>query len=248
MKVLLNCDLGEGEAEETTTALLELVDLANIACGGHAGNEETMRRVVREALGRGVQTGAHPGWVDRENFGRAAVEVSAGELTRLLDEQVRALQRVAAGEGGRVGHVKLHGALYHLCDERTDLAEACVDWMESELEGVPLMVGAGGLLHAVGEARGVPLWREIFAERGYAAEARLLPRGEAGALLDDPVRVAVRMRDWRMTGYLEVGGGKKWLVEAETVGVHADSPGSVEMARAVRAVLDEGGVEWKDEG
>ena len=240
MKVLLNCDLGEGEAVETTAALLELVDLANIACGGHAGDEATMRRVVREALGRGVQTGAHPGWVDRENFGRAAVEVSAGELTRLLDEQVGALRRVAAGEGGRVGHVKLHGALYHLCDERSDLAEACVDWMESELEGVPLIVGAGGLLHAVGEARGVPLLREIFAERGYADEARLLPRGAAGALIDDPLRVAGRIRDWQTSGYLEIGGGKKWLVEAETVGVHADSPGSVGMARAVREVLERG--------
>lgn len=237
MKVLLNCDLGEGEAAETTTALLALVDLANVACGGHAGDEETMRRVVREALGRGVQTGAHPGWVDRENFGRAAVEVSAGELTRLLGEQVRALQRVAAGEGGRVGHVKLHGVLYHLCDERTDLAEACVDWMDSELEGVPLIVGAGGLLHAVGEARGVPLLREIFAERGYADEARLLPRGAAGALIDDPLQVAGRVRDWRTSGYLEVGGGKKWLVEAETVCVHADSAGSVGLARAVRAAI-----------
>ena len=240
MKVLLNCDLGEGEAAETTTALLALVDLANVACGGHAGDEETMRRVVREAVERGVQTGAHPGWVDRENFGRAAVEVSAGELTRLLREQVRALQRVAAGEGGRVGHVKLHGVLYHLCDERTDLAEACVDWMESELEGVPLIVGAGGLLHAVGEARGVPLLREIFAERGYADEARLLPRGAAGALIDDPLRVAGRIRDWQTSGYLEIGGGKKWLVEAETVGVHADSQGSVGMARAVREVLERG--------
>ena len=239
MKVLLNCDLGEGEAAATTTALLALVDLANVACGGHAGDEETMRRVVREAVGRGVQTGAHPGWVDRENFGRAAVEVSAGELTRLLREQVRALQRVAAGEGGRVGHVKLHGVLYHLCDERTDLAEACVDWMESELEGVPLIVGAGGLLHAVGEARGLPLLREIFAERGYADEARLLPRGAAGALLDDPLRVAGRIRDWQTSGYLEIGGGKKWLVEAETVGVHADSPGSVGMVRAVREALGE---------
>ena len=248
MKVLLNCDLGEGEAEETTTALLELVDLANIACGGHAGDEETMRRVVREALGRGVQTGAHPGWVDRENFGRAAVEISAGELTRLLGEQVGALQRVAAVEGGRVSHVKLHGALYHLCDERTELAEACVDWMELELEGVPLIVGAGGLLHAVGEARGVPLWREILAERGYAAEACLLPRGAAGAMIDDPVRVAGRIRDWRRTGYLEVGSGKSWLVEAETVGVHADSPGSVEMARAVREILDKGGKEKREEG
>ena len=237
MKVLLNCDLGEGEPVETTAALLEVIDLANIACGGHAGDEETMRRVVRAALERGVQTGAHPGWSDRENFGRVAPEVSARDLTFLLEDQVGAFRRAAAAEGASVGHVKLHGALYHLCDERTDLAEACVDWMEWELEGVPLIVGAGGLLHAVAEARGVPLLREIFAERAYADEARLLPRGEAGALIEDPDEAAQRLVRWKSTGYLPVGAGKSWLVEAETVCVHADSPRSVEVARAVRLIL-----------
>lgn len=239
MKVLLNCDLGEGESAETTAALLDVIDLANIACGGHAGNEETMQRVVRAAIGLGVQTGAHPGWPDRENFGRAAVDVVASDLTSLLEEQVTTFCRVAAEAGGGVGHVKLHGALYHLCDERTDLAEACVDWMEAELEGVPLIVGAGGLLHAVAEARGVPLLREIFAERGYADEARLLPRGESGALIVDPEQAAERIRTWQSTGHLPVGSGKLWLVEAETVCVHADSPGSVEVSRALRRVLGE---------
>jgi UPF0271 protein len=237
MKVLLNCDLGEGEAAETMMALLDLVDLANIACGGHAGDVETMSRVVRAALARGVQTGAHPGWPDREGFGRTARDVSPHDLTQLMSGQIAALQRVLAESGATLGHVKLHGALYHLCDERSDLAEACVDWMESELEGTPLIVGAGGLLHAVAEARGVPLRREIFAERGYADEARLLPRGVAGALIDDPVHAARRIGEWKTTGYLQVGDGKKWLVEAETVCVHADSPRSVEIARAVRDVL-----------
>jgi len=237
MKVLLNCDLGEGESAETTAALLDVIDLANIACGGHAGDEETMQRVVRAALERGVRTGAHPGWPDRENFGRAAAEVDARSLTALLAEQLGRFHRVVAAAGGRVGHVKLHGALYHLCDERTDLAEACVDWMEAEWEGIALIVGAGGLLHAVAEARGVPLLREIFAERAYADEARLLPRGEPGALITDPEEAAGRIRAWTATGYLAVGTGKQWLVEAETVCVHGDSPQSVSIARAVRAVI-----------
>jgi len=239
MNILLNCDLGEGEPAETTAQLLALVDLANIACGGHAGDEETMRRAVRAAREAGVQAGAHPGWPDRENFGRGAAEVSAPDFTRLLSEQAGALERAIKAEGGSLGHVKLHGALYHLCDERADLAEACVDWMEAELEGVPLIVGAGGLLHAVAEARGVPLLREIFAERGYAEEARLVPRGEAGDVIGDVAVVRERLMAWRETGFLTVGGGGKWLVEAETVCVHADSPGSVAMARAVREVLGE---------
>jgi UPF0271 protein len=94
------------------------------------------------------------------------------------------------------------------------------------------------LLHAVAEARGVPLLREIFAERGYADEARLLPRGQPGSLVDDPLEAAERIRGWKATGHLPVGSGKLWLVEAETVCVHGDSPGSVEVARAVRAMLE----------
>lgn len=239
MKILLNCDLGEGEPEGMTAALLDCVDLANIACGGHAGDLETMRRVVQEALARGVQAGAHPGWPDRESFGRTVTTIDPRALEGLMSVQIAALQRVLQEAGASLGHVKLHGALYHLCDERADLAEACVDWMESELEGVPLIVGAGGLLHAVAEARGVPLLREIFAERTYADEARLVARGEAGALIDDPAHAARRISAWRSTGYLEVGDGGKWLVEAETVCVHADSPGSVAIAQAVRKALSE---------
>jgi 5-oxoprolinase (ATP-hydrolysing) subunit A len=241
MKVLLNCDLGEGESAETTAALLDVIDLANIACGGHAGDEATMECVVRAALERGVQTGAHPGWPDRGNFGRGAAEVNARSLTALLADQAGRFQRVVTAAGGRFGHVKLHGALYHVCDERTDLAEACVDWMEAELEGVPLIVGAGGLLHAVAEARGVPLLREIFAERAYADEARLLPRSEPGALIADPEEAAGRIRAWTATGHLPVESGKLWLVEAETVCVHGDSPQSVSIARAVRAVIRSSG-------
>lgn len=237
MKVFLNCDLGEGEEPELTVALLDLVDFANIACGGHAGDEPTMRRVVRAAADRKVGTGAHPGWPDREHFGRRANGVTPAALVRLMKEQIRELQRVIAEEGATLSHVKLHGALYHLCDEHPELAEACVDLMEDEWEGCPLVVGAGGLLHAVAEARGVPLMREIFAERGYSGEARLVPRGEPGDLLSDPEQVAERLEAWRRTGYLPVAGSHPWLVEAETVCVHSDSPGSLAIARRVREVL-----------
>jgi UPF0271 protein len=111
--------------------------------------------------------------------------------------------------------------------------------MESELEGVPLIVGAGGLLHAVAEARGVPLMREIFAARGYADEAHVCPRGDQGGRIDDPARVVERISSWKTSGYLPVGAGKKWLVEAETICVPADSPESVELARRLREVLEE---------
>jgi UPF0271 protein len=241
MNVLLNCDLGEGEPWAVTAALLGLVDLANIACGGHAGDEESMMRVVREALGRGVQPGAHPGWPDRGDFGRGEAVVRAEDLWQLLREQTGLLRGIVREAGGRLGHVKLHGMLYHRCNESAELAEACVDFMYAELEGCSLVCGAGGMLQAVGEARGIPLLREIFADRGYAGEGVLITRGRPGALLDDLREVEVRLRRWRETGLLPLVDGGDWLVEAETVCVHADSPGATAMAAVVREVLRGGG-------
>lgn len=233
MKVLLDCDFGLGEAPETASALLDFVDLANLACCDRSNrSDDVLARVAREALVRGRQTGALVGCVGGAN-------VSARELTELMSEGIGHLRRLLKEAGGTVSHVKLHEAFAYLCDQRTDLAEACVDWMESELEGVPLIVGAGGLLHAVAEARGVPLMREIFAARGYADEADLLPRGDEGGRIDDPARVVERISAWKTSGYLPVGAGKKWLVEAETICVPADSPESVELARRLREVLEE---------
>jgi UPF0271 protein len=233
MKVLLDCDFGLGEAPETASALLDFVDLANLACCDRSNrSDDVLARVAREALVRGRQTGALVGCVGGAN-------VSARELTELMSEGIGHLRRLLKEAGGTVSHVKLHEAFAYLCDQRTDLAEACVDWMESELEGVPLIVGAGGLLHAVAEARGVPLMREVFAARGYADEANLLPRGDEGGRIDDPVRVVERISSWKTSGYLPVGAGKKWLVEAETICVPADSPESVELARRLREVLEE---------
>ena len=233
MKVLLDCDFGLGEAPETAIALLDLVDLANLACCERSNrSDDVLVRVAREALVRGRQTGALVRCV-------GGVDVGARELTELMSEGTGHLRRLLKEAGGTVSHVKLHEAFAYLCDQRTDLAEACVDWMESELEGVPLIVGAGGLLHAVAEARGVPLMREIFAARGYADEANLLPRGDEGGRINDPARVVERISAWKTSGYLPVGAGEKWLVEAETICVPADSPESVELARKLREVLEE---------
>ena len=150
-------------------------------------------------------------------------------------------QRTVDGGRGCVGHVKLRGALREACDERADLAEACVDWMDAEWEGVPLIVGAGGLLHAVAEARGVALWRGISADRAYAGEALPVPRGEPGAIISDADVVARQMNEWMATGFLKLRGGLQWLVEAETVCVQSDTPRIVDIARAVRGALGSAG-------
>lgn len=236
MKVLLNCALGEGEKDGTRAEMLGLVDLVHVACSGPAGDEATMRHVLVKATARGLQVGAYVGWPDRGGSGQDP-QAGPDDLARLLQEPIGQFLRVASAEGARLAHVKLRGALDRLCEERTDWAEACVDWMESELEGAALIVGAGGLLHAVAEARGVPLLREVRAGRVYEDEARLVPPGQPGAVIEDPAEAARCIAEWRRTGYHALAGGRRWLVEAETVGVSADSPWSMEIARAVREVL-----------
>ena len=230
MKVLLNGDLCGSEDAGAASALLAAADLVNVAGDGTA-----LRGVAAEAVSRGVPIG-----VLLVLRGVEAKDVSPRGLTELMAGQIAAVERVLAESGTRLGHVKLRGALRLLCDERSDLAEACVDWMELEREGVPLIVGAGGLLHAVAEARGVPLLREILAGCVYADEARLVPHGQPGAVIDDPAEATRRIEEWRNTGYLTLADGRRWLVEAETVGVSADSPQSAEIARAVREVLGRG--------
>ena len=225
MQVLLNGDLcGDADAS-AASELLATVDLINVA-----GDETNLRGVIAEALDRGVTIGALLTLRDTK-------EVSPAGLTGLMSGQIAAVERALAESGVHLGHVKLHGALRLLCDERSDLAEACVDWMELEREGVPLIVGAGGLLHAVAEARGVPLLREILAGRVYADEARLVRLGQPGAVIEDPADAVRRIEDWRKTGYLTLADGRRWLVEAETIGVSADLLQGLEIARAVRGAL-----------
>jgi len=226
MKVLLNGDLCCDADAGAASLLLAEVDLVNVA-----GDDANLRGVIAEAMDRGVAIGALLTLRDTK-------EVSPAGLTGLMSGQIAAVERALAESGARPGHVKLHGALRLLCDERSDLAEACVDWMELEREGVPLIVGAGGLLHAVAEARGVPLLREILAGRAYADEASLVPpHGQPGSAIEDPADAARHIEEWRKTGYLALADGRRWLVEAETVGVSADSLQGVEVARAVRSAL-----------
>ena len=219
VKVLFGIDAPAGVLPDEMAVL---ADAVNLPAGGRSAD------LWRRLAGEGVKTGVLVGWSGE-----------SGDPAGILQREVGAMKAWLGERGGRVAQVKLCGRLGSSCEEESAVAEACVDWMESELEGVPLVVGAGGLLHAVAEARGVPLLREICADRGYADEARLVPPGAAGEVIRDPAVVARRLRAWVSTGFLETVDGNKWLVEVETVCVHADSPGSLEVAREVRNVLGE---------
>lgn len=229
----VNCDLGEGEPPPRTRALLAHVTSVNLACGGHAGDAATMERITRLAVARGLRLGAHPGWPDRAGRGRADVAPRPAEFLTLLLQQVGALETVARRLGGALHHIKLHGALYHATDREPALADAYVRAMRRWWPGLAIFVRAGGATAGCARRLGVPVWEEAFLDRGYRRDGSLVPRGEPGALLparDVPSRLAQLA-----LGHVVAVDGARVPVRADTLCVHADSPGAPAIARAASA-------------
>ena len=240
----LNADLGEAEMVlPRDLAVLAEVSSANIACGFHAGNVEVMRETCREAVSRGVAIGAHVSYRDREGFGRRPLEVSDGELSDDLVEQCRTLQQSAASSGGVVAYVKPHGALYHRMG--TDPQVALVVLHAMSLCRIPLLLSAPGEVVAKAAGSGevaVTVVFEGFADRAYRRDGTLVPRGEEGAVLDDPVEVARRAVSLAVRGGVEADDGSWVEVRCDSICVHGDSPGAAASSRAVRAALVDAGV------
>jgi UPF0271 protein len=212
----LNADLGEHEPASRTRALMGLVDMANIACGGHAGSIVTMTRAVRLALAGGVKIGAHPGMA--ADFGRGEAEISPAELAMLVLQQTAALASIVAREGARLHHIKLHGALYHATEKSPTLARAYIQTVEEFFPKLKIVALAGGCVAKLAGSRAMA---EVFAERGYRSDGTLVPRGEPGALISNPREVMERLSALR----------------GDTICVHADSPNALRIARAVRSAL-----------
>lgn len=221
--VLLNLDGGE-HADEPVE-LYRLADVVHVACGGHAGDEASMRRVVAACLQEGTAVGAHPSYVDREGFGRRALSVAPDVLAEQIERQCASLRALAEELGAKVTSAKPHGALYHSAHADAAVARACVRGIGRALGPVPIVGLAGGALEAEARSAGHPYLREAFADRGVRADGTLVPRGEPGAVLDDPVAAAARAR--------ALGGGG----QADTLCIHADTPSALAIARAVREAL-----------
>lgn len=242
MGIDLNADVGEG-LDEVDAALLPLLTSANIACGGHAGDEETMARVVELALRHGVAIGAHPGYPDREGFGRRPMGLAVAELRDTVVDQLERLAGVARRARATIVHVKPHGALYNAAASDADVAAVVAEAVRASAPSLVLVGLAGSRLLEAGRAAGLAVAAEGFADRAYEPDGRLRSRDRAGAVHDDPARVAAQAvdiaRDRRVA--LEAGG---WLaVEADTLCLHGDTPGAVANALAVREALARAGVE-----
>ena len=230
----LNADLGEGESREHTRSLLDAVDLANLACGVHAGDAETQRFVFAEASVAGVRVGAHPGLPGA--FGRVDRPVTPGELADLLEGQVGGLARIAAETGAVLHHLKVHGALYHRVEGDEVLAEATARFLAARFPGMAWIGLPGRAAEAAARAAGIPFLREGFLDRGYRPDGSLVPRGSEGALLE-PDAVLARLAHWLVDGTLAAVDGTRIPLAVDTWCLHGDSPGAVEVARRVRRRL-----------
>jgi len=224
-RIDLNADLGEGPGEEP---LYAQITSANIACGGHAGDEDTMHEAVRLALLHGVSVGAHPSYPDREGFGRVTMSLPLEALSRAIAEQVEALARVARAQGARLTHVKPHGALYGDAARR-EVARAIADSVASVSPGLVLIGLAGSPALRVWRELGFRVAAEGFADRAYAADGTLLPRTRSGAVITDGRAAAAQA--------IRLAGDGA----CDTICIHADTKGAAEIASAVRRGLEEAG-------
>jgi UPF0271 protein len=237
----LNADLGEGAPFDAE--LLQIVSSANIACGGHAGDSESMAATVRSAIANGVAVGAHPGYADRDGFGRESGFMSGDALYESLTGQVTALADIAAELGARLSHVKPHGALYNDALRNRDLADI-IARVIAEAPGEPAFMGmAGTELERSANQHGLDFVAEAFVDRAYEPDGTLVSRKEPGAVHEDlavATTQAVRLAE---DGETTARNGEIVKVRADTLCIHGDTPGAAEKARAVRDVLESHGVD-----
>lgn len=241
----LNCDMGEipeAIADGTQEALLQSITSTNIACGGHAGDEQTMRDTVEQALRRNVAIGAHPGYPDRENFGRRELKMSLEAIADSVHHQVQALARVAEICGTKIVHVKPHGALYNQAVKNHELARAIADGVARWKHDVVLVGLAGSPMLDVFREAGFAVAAEAFADRRYEPDGTLRSRKFDDALLrnsQDAAQQALRMVE---QGKVIASDGSEVAVHAQTICIHGDTPGSVQIAAAVAKALRDAGV------
>jgi len=241
MKFDLNADLGEGSGADE--ALLEIVSSASVACGGHAGDEITMRMALRAAKRHGVTVGAHPGFADRENFGRQRLVLAAEELDRQVRGQVRDLVEAGEEEGVAVRYVKLHGALANMAAEEPSVAAVAFAAVVGLVDRMAILALDESAQVEVAVAMGFPVVREAYADRAYLPNGLLVPRSTPGAVLHDADAVAERAIRLALHGELVAMDGTVFQSQARSLCVHGDNPEAVAIAMQVRRALEAEGVE-----
>jgi 5-oxoprolinase (ATP-hydrolysing) subunit A len=239
LSIDLNADVGEGMADEE---LLPFVTSVNVACGFHAGDPATMDETVAAALERGVHVGAHPGFPDRENFGRLPMAMPPDAIERMVLYQVAALDGFARSRGGSLSHVKPHGALYHMAGESLDVARAIARGVRRYDPALVLLGAAGSKLLEAGREAGLSVAAEAFADRRYRPDGTLVPRGRSDALLTNPDDAVAQAVSIARDGVAIAADGSRLEVRADSICLHGDTPGAAAIARRVAEGLRAAGI------
>ncbi len=237
----LNADLGEGVGDDA--AMLDIVTSASIACGGHAGNLDTMRATLLAAKSRGVAVGAHPGIPDRENFGRKRLVLPPDELDASIRVQVRTLVEIGEEEDWPVRYFKLHGALANMAAEEPAVMALCLAAVEGLTDDMRVLAIDNSAQVEIAEALAYRTIREAYADRAYQANGLLVPRQMPGAVLHDAGEIADRAVRLAQAGEIVAADGTIIRTEARSLCIHGDTPDAVAIARAVRDALASAGVE-----
>jgi UPF0271 protein len=242
----LNCDMGElpeAISDGSQESLMASLTSVNIACGGHAGDSQTMRATIEQALRWNLDLGAHPGYPDRANFGRLELQLPPEIIAESVFEQVRALADIATRCGARVTHVKAHGALYNQAARDRLVAVAIADGVARWSRDVALVGLAGSLMLDVFREAGFGVAAEAFADRRYEADGSLRSRKFEDALIRDPAEAGQQALRIAQRGTVVACGGTELATNAQTICIHGDTPGAPAIAAAVAKTLREAGVE-----
>lgn len=241
----LNSDLGESFGPWVMgqdAAMFGIVTSANIACGGHASDPDTMFDTLTLARNHGVIVGAHPGYADPAGFGRRIIPMSTAGIERMVAAQIGALLGMAALAGVSVSYVKAHGALANLAADDATVAGAIARATRAVSADLALLAISGTALEQAGETAGLAVYSEVFADRAYLPNGRLVPRSHPGAMITDAAKAASRLVDFLSGGLMPVLDGAPIPLRAQSICVHGDSPHAVDMARQIRAALGQAGI------
>ncbi|MBP1318303.1 5-oxoprolinase subunit PxpA [Herbaspirillum sp. 1130] len=244
----LNSDMGEGFGAYRMgddEAILKIVSSANIACGMHAGDPEIMAKTFKLAKERGVAVGAHPGFPDLWGFGRRIIPLTPGEIERVVAYQIGAAQALSTYAGHPITYVKPHGALGNLTQTDVEVSSAIARAIKAVAPSLKILTFVNGALERIAGEMGMQTCAEVFADRAYTDEGHLVHRKVPGAVLHDVNEAAARMLRMVQAGGIETISGKLIPAKIESICVHSDTPGAIEMAAEVRRRLETAGVTIK---
>jgi len=248
MEININCDLGEKSKHHSNKYdpdLLEIVNSANVACGYHAGDKETMSQVVKISKKNGVSIGAHPSFNDPENFGRERMNLSSAEIKKLIIDQYEILQNIASNYGESVSHIKPHGALNNMACEDIDLATTLAKTIKEISKDLIYLVPTGSKMEEAAKKLDMKIACEIFADRNYEDDGNLVSRKKSHALITDPEEAKKHVLKMVKTQSLNCHSGKQIPCEIDSVCIHGDNLSSLDTAKSIKKNLVANGLDLK---